>query len=266
MTQNSQPLSLVVTFDDKECMRQANSIAKQLGCPVCDNSGLYDLVLMVQYIPASDFFGMELTLNKLQPPLKLFLDFNDARSQHRKQSGGGKRQHIVRATGLHKNQNLRILDATAGLGGDSFVLACNGATVTLAEQHPLLVLILENAIMRAQKTHALADIAKRMNILTSLDSLELLQSNDLQKKYDVIYLDPMYPSSQKKQAKAKKSMQIIQYLSHDFSNQDDQLLEAALDTGIKRIVVKRPAGASPLMMRAPQSTIESTNTRYDIYI
>ncbi len=266
MTQNIPQLSLVVVASNKESQHHANTIAKQLGCRVSDKSDGYDLTLTVQSNPLSKIIDLELTLQKFKPPLKLFLDFNSKQSHYRKQSGGGKQQHIVRATGLHKNPGLRILDATAGLGSDAFVLACNSASITLVEQHPVLSLMLDKAIARAQQTNELADIAARMQVCTTINSIDVICSLNKQAHYDVIYLDPMYPSIHKKQAKAKKSMQIIQYLLQDYDDQGDQLLSAALDCGVKRVVVKRPTVARHLINKIPQSTIESTNTRYDIYI
>lgn len=266
MTKKIQQLSLVVVASNKESQQQANTIAEQLACTVSDKPGLHDLALTVQSNPLSKIIDLELTLQKLNPPLKLLLDFNSKRSHYRKQSGGGKQQHIVRATGLHKNPGLRILDATAGLGSDSFVLACNSAIITLVEQHPILSLMLDNAVARAQQINELADIASRMQVCSAIDSIDLIHSLNKQHHYDVIYLDPMYPSIHKKQAKAKKSMQIIQYLLQYYDDQADQLLSAALSCGVKRIVVKRPTAAKPLINKSPQSSIESSNTRYDIYI
>lgn len=257
---------MIVTYDKSDFKHSASIIAERLGCAVGNDAKLHNLTLTLRDLPQSSIFALELCLNLSSPALKLVLDFNDQRSQFRKSSGGGIRQHIVRAVGLHKHPELKIIDATAGLGADSFVLACYGANMTLVEQHPVLSLMLENALSRALEIPTLSDIAPRMQICSDTNSIDLLSETDINKKYDVIYLDPMYPQRHKKPAKAKKNMQIIQYLLANVENQADKLFTTALASGVKRVVVKRPSGADSLMKKKPHSVIESTNTRYDIYI
>ncbi len=56
--------------------------------------------------------------------------------------GGGRKQLLAKAVGLHKKPTLRVFDGTAGLGRDGFTLASLGATVTLAERNPVLLALL----------------------------------------------------------------------------------------------------------------------------
>jgi len=257
---------MIVTYDNTDFKHSASIIAERLSCAVGKDDKLHDLTLTLRDLPESSNYILELCLNARTPPLKLVLDFNNQHFRFRKSHGGGKRQHIVRAMGLHKQPALRIIDATAGMGADSFVLACHSANMTLVEQHPILSLMLENAVTQALEIPELSEIASRMHVCSNTNSIELLSAPDINKKYDVIYLDPMYPERNKKQAKAKKNMQIIQYLLADFENQDELLFNTALASGVKRIVVKRPIAADSLLQMKPHSVIESTNTRYDIYI
>ena len=272
MTQNSQYTPPVVIYTDPELKQQATIIAERLQTIVCGSSDpdltqshSGQLSLLPDPSGEPEEFLLKLTIITADSSLSHQIDFNSNRMSHRKVHGGGKDQELVRACGLKKNRDLRILDATAGLGTDSFVLACNTAQITMAEQHPVLAIMLENALLAASRVPALSDIVSRMQFIPG-NSLDLLNSPDISKRFDVVYLDPMYPLRKKNSAKVKKEMQIVQHLSHNYPNQGDQLLQSALESGVKRIVVKRPSGAEPLLQLKPHSTIKSVNTRYDLYI
>lgn len=66
------------------------------------------------------------------------------------------------------------IDATAGLGQDSFLLAAAGFTVYMFEQDPIIAALLEDALNRAQSDPALANIVERMHLFTE-DSISALQ-------------------------------------------------------------------------------------------
>lgn len=193
------------------------------------------------------------------------IDFTAGKLLHRLKFGGGKGQPLARAVGLQKalqNQAaLTILDATAGLAGDSFVFASLGAHVTLIERNPFVALLIEDALIRAQAANieALNPIIQRMTLFNT-DGVQKLQQLPA---HDVVYLDPMYPEK-KKSAAAKKGMQALQKLvGPDTDSQD--LLASALTAAKKRVVVKRPKGAPPLIGPKPSESIQSPNTRYDLY-
>lgn len=66
------------------------------------------------------------------------------------------------------------IDATAGLGQDSFLLAAAGFTVYMFEQDPIIAALLEDALNRAQSDPALANIVERMHLFAE-DSISALQ-------------------------------------------------------------------------------------------
>ena len=70
--------------------------------------------------------------NKQTGPVSI--DFLSGKKAHRRQFGGGKGQPLVRAMGTTENGLPKILDATAGMGGDSFVLASLGFEVKMVER------------------------------------------------------------------------------------------------------------------------------------
>ena len=65
---------------------------------------------------------------------KISVDFVSGANAHRHKFGGGKGQAIAKAAGLNKGATPSVLDATAGMGKDAFVLASLGCNVTLVER------------------------------------------------------------------------------------------------------------------------------------
>ncbi len=61
---------------------------------------------------------------------------------HRRKFGGGKGRAIAKAAGLNKGATPTILDGTAGLGRDAFVLASLGCKVQMVERHPVVAALL----------------------------------------------------------------------------------------------------------------------------
>jgi len=191
------------------------------------------------------------------------ITFTAGHNTHRLRYGGGKKQPLARAIGIGKTKNLHVLDATAGYGSDAFVLASLGCNVTLTERVSVLAAMLSIALAEARADAEIEVIAKRMQ-LQHMDAKTWLATQHSSSAIDVIYLDPMYPSSTKK-ALTKKNMQALKVLAGP--DQDGgQLLNLALATGVKRVVVKRPSGAATLSDRKPDLNFSSPNTRYDVYL
>lgn len=170
----------------------------------------------------------------------------------------GRRQLLARAVGLHKERGLTVLDATAGLGRDGFTLAALGARVTLAERHPTVAALLEDARERALRDPATAEAAGRIDIVHA-DARKLMGPPA---RFDVIYLDPMYPD-RGKAALAGKELQLLRELTGGDADAD-ALLEAA--HARRRVVVKRPRTAPPLAGRPPSLALAGTQARFDIYL
>jgi 16S rRNA (guanine1516-N2)-methyltransferase len=83
----------------------------------------------------------------------------------------------------------------------------------------------------------------------------------------VVYLDPMFPATQKS-ALVKKEMRLFQQLLHGPVDAalDARLLRAARQAARLRVVVKRPARAQPLADTAPDYTLPGKAIRFDVYI
>ncbi|MDP4536997.1 class I SAM-dependent methyltransferase [Alkalimonas collagenimarina] len=191
----------------------------------------------------------------------ILVDFASGSSSYRRQHGGGKSEAIAKAVGLHKKRDLTVLDATAGLGRDGFVLASIGADVTLVERNPMVAALLVDGLRRAGLDPGLSEwLPDRMRLRFS-SALDALQQSE---SVDVVYLDPMFPERQKS-ALVKKEMRAF----HDVVGEDpdaDQLLEPALALATKRVVVKRPAYAEHLAGTKPSHMVKGKNNRFDVYI
>ncbi|GAB6034636.1 class I SAM-dependent methyltransferase [Galenea microaerophila] len=202
------------------------------------------------------------------PKTAISIDFCSGKLLHRLKFGGGKGQPLAKAVGFHKYEDFSIIDATAGLAGDSFVFAslmekhAFSGSVTLIERHPVVASLIEDALIRGQQCALpeVQSIVAKMQLHCGA-AAELIPQLPAA---DVIYLDPMYPEKKKKAA-VKKGMQALQQLVGP--DQDSEiLLQAALECALKRVVVKRPKGAPPLKGPQPSASIQSPNTRYDLYI
>jgi len=195
----------------------------------------------------------------------LSVDFVSGKAAHRRQFGGGRGQLVAKACGLSKGVTPSIVDATAGLGRDAFVLASLGAHVLLIERVAAIAALLEDGLARALRHADTAEIAARM-MLRHGDAADTLADIVANAQFDpqVIHLDPMFPHREKS-ALVKKEMRLFRELAGDDSDAP-KLLEAALDIATHRVVVKRPRKAPPIAGPAPHHTLEGKTSRYDLYV
>ncbi|KKO44806.1 DNA polymerase I [Arsukibacterium ikkense] len=190
----------------------------------------------------------------------ILVDFASGASSYRRQHGGGKSEAIAKAVGLNKKATLSVLDATAGLGRDAFVLASLGARVTLVERNPVVAALLFDGLRRAAAEPQLTAVAARMQLCHSSALAALTTSEPV----DVVFLDPMFPAREKS-AQVKKEMRAF----HDVVGSDDDadsLLAPALLLAQKRVVVKRPGYAGWLAGQAPTMAVTGKNNRFDVYV
>ncbi len=175
--------------------------------------------------------------------------------------GSLQRELLVKAAKQKKADHpLWAVDATAGLGEDSFLLAAAGYEVLLFEHDEVISALLEDAIKRAKEDPRLEAYAKRMH-LRKEDSIEGMAK--LEFVPDLVYLDPMFPQRQKS-GLVKKKFQLLQQLELPCS-QGEELFEAAVKSGTERIVVKRMAKGSELAGKKASYSIKGKTIRFDIY-
>lgn len=178
---------------------------------------------------------------------------------YRLRAEAGKIQALHRACGFSKGIIPSVIDATAGLGRDSFLLASLGARVTLIERSAVLHGLLQDGMDRARDA-GLATTIDRM-ILLHGNSIEMLKTLAA----DTVLVDPMHPP-RKNTALVKKEMRDLREIVGD--DQDSfQLMQAALQIAGKRVVLKWPLRADPMPdLRKPSHQIIGKTTRYDVFM
>lgn len=203
-----------------------------------------------------------LELSKLDEPKlgAICVDFVDGATAHRRKFGGGRGQDIAKAVGLKHGFTPNVLDATAGLGRDAFVLATLGCNVTMMERMPIVAALLEDGLERAKLSTEINDITERMSLINASS----IENMTLAEPPDVIYLDPMYPHREKSAA-VKKEMRVFQSLVGEDLDADN-LLAPAIALAKYRVVVKRPSYAPPLAGKAPSTSINMKKNRFDVYV
>ncbi len=244
--------------DAVEQGERAHALATELNLAVISSQAHdYELVLEV----TSE--GLKLQPCGKKAPGATYADFISGAVAHRRQFGGGKGQMIAKAVGIKGSIKPTVLDATAGLGKDAFVLATLGCEVTLLERSPIIHALLRDGLQRAQESIDVSDIVQHMH-LHHANSIEWMQRQaEAGSSYQVVYLDPMFPHNDKS-ALVKKEMRAFRPIVGDDLDAD-QLLDAALQIADNRVVVKRPRKAPFLADRKPSLQFEGKSSRYDVY-
>ncbi len=165
-------------------------------------------------------------------------------------------QALVRACG----ERGRILDATAGLGGDAWILAAAGFSVTATERSPLVCRVLRDGLDRAMSDPRLVQIAGRIE-LREASAIDLLLATN--EEWLAIYLDPMYPPKPGS-ALAPKPIRLVRDAVGD-DHDSKSLFQSAARANCARIIVKRPHHAESLHPD-PDFVIKSKLVRYDVYV
>lgn len=206
--------------------------------------------------------GIALQITGKKAPGPVAVDFGAAAMRHRR--GAGHNELLGKAVGVGKKAPLCVVDATAGLGRDSFILADLGVDVTCCERNPVAAAMLRSGLALAQQSTDpwLAHTAGRINLVAG-DATDLAAS--AMADVDVIYLDPMFPQREKTAA-VKKEMALFQLLLRNEQDSSATLLNWALGCPVARVVVKRPPKAPPLSGKAPSHMIKGKAVRYDVYV
>ena len=180
---------------------------------------------------------------------------------HRLKYGKGRGQNLAKAVGMKFNKNRNIIDATAGLGYDSFILASLGAKVTLIERSQKIHELLQNGIDEGISFGGeIEKIINRMELLFG-DSKDILPKLTP----EVIMVDTMY-KDRKKTALVKNNMRLVREIVGPDSDYIE-LLKVALNCAKNRVVLKQPRYAEPIKeIRKCSHQILGKTIRYDIFM
>ena len=180
---------------------------------------------------------------------------------HRLKYGKGRGQNLAKAVGMKSNKNRNIIDATAGLGYDSFILASLGANVTLIERSEKIYKLLQDGISEGMLYGGeISKIIGRMSLIYG-DSKNFLP----QLSPEVILIDTMY-KDRKKSALVKNDMRLVREIVGTDSDYTE-LIEVALKFALNRVVIKEPRYAEPLKeIKACSHQILGKTIRYDVHM
>lgn len=248
--------TLAVCTSVPALLEQAQALAAELSLPLLEPGRPGDYASLLQLCPD----GLHLQAAGSAEAGSLMVDFGAGKMRYRRR--GGHNEPLGRAVGVGKRPGLKVVDATAGLGRDSFVLADLGCHVTMLERSPAAFALLRDGLQRAAASGDpwLRQVTSRLQ-LHYVDSRQWLASHP--GLADVVYLDPMFPS-RKKTARVKKEMWLFQQLVG--KAEDEQLLlQQAIISATWRVVVKRPIRAPSLPGPGVHHTLSGKTVRYDVY-
>lgn len=172
------------------------------------------------------------------------------------------RELLVRAAKIKSaDRSVTVIDATAGLGEDSLMLAAAGYNVIMCERNPIIALMLKDALRRAAMHEQLKEAVGRMTLVEG-DSISLLKNTEI--RPDVVYLDPMFPEKDKS-ALTKKKFQLLHCLEQPCTD-EHELLCAAKSAMPHKIVIKRPAKGPYLCGEKPSFSLQGKAVRYDCIV
>jgi 16S rRNA (guanine1516-N2)-methyltransferase len=189
------------------------------------------------------------------------IDFAGGAVGYRFRRGGERGHPLVRAAGIKKGHIPSIVDATAGLGRDAFLLASAGAAVTLVERSAEVHALLKDALARAAAgSPELADVVARMTLVHG-DARALLP--DLTP--DVVIVDPMHPPRRGTALVKQEMRQLSAIVGAD--EDSDELLRTALAAARERVVLKWPLRAAPLLdTPKPSHQLTGKTVRYEVFV
>ena len=191
----------------------------------------------------------------------LHIDFVTGGVGYQFRHGTGRSHGLARAIGFTSKYTPDIIDATAGFGRDAFLLASLGMRVTLIERCPEVHALLFDGLATAKTANPeLAAVVARMNLIRG-DAKDLLSRLHA----DVVVVDPMHPHRDGT-ALVKKEMRALRALVGADSDALE-LMQAALESARRRVVLKWPRRAAPLKgLPKPSHQILGKTVRYDVFM
>ncbi len=249
---------------DTSCEAEARVLADKLGLKLLSTGISPAFLSQPDAVLFTSVAGLYLQRTGKGAPGPVSASFGSAAMRHRRRAG--QNEMLGRAVGVGKKPQLKVVDATAGLGRDSFILADLGCDLKLCERHPLISELLASGLLqaRASSDEWLRQVSFRMELFPG--DARLMDDTEMS-EVDVIYLDPMFPS-RSKSASVKKEMALFQILLDIDEAPTDaaELLPWALVQDVARVVVKRPSKAPPLADGIPSHVISGKSIRYDVYV
>lgn len=237
--------TITIVLDENGDREAAEQLSQQLGVPIADSMG-GELTLVV------DSAGLSL----VGCGMRYQGDF--ARMLNRVTKGRLHHEMLVKIAKTKTERPIAV-DAAAGMGEDSFLLAAAGYEVYLFERDKVIAALLRDALRRALQDDRLREIVGRMRLIEG-NSIERMPKLDI--KPEIVYLDPMFPP-RKKSGLIQKKLQLIQKLEQPCAD-EQELFDAAVSLRPKKIIIKRPLNGALLADQKPSYTVKGKAIRYDV--
>ncbi|MGB1343163.1 MAG: class I SAM-dependent methyltransferase [Pseudomonadales bacterium] len=189
----------------------------------------------------------------------LTVDFSRPALAARRRKVSMRAELLIKA--INRGPGASVLDMTAGLGTDAFILAAYGHQVTMLERSKTVYLLTQDGLDRAKANPVLKPIVDRMELYHWDSTIPFASARG----FDAAIVDPMF-EAKKKNALSKGEMQMLQ----SFIGKGAELtpfLRAASRLGIKRSIVKRPR-SDRLRHRDPVPVyqLEGRRSRLDVFL
>ena len=239
--------NITIYLDENGNREAAEQLSRRLGVPIADSMG-EELTLV--------FDGTGLSL--VGYGMRYQGDFS--RMLNRVIKGRLRHEMLVKIAKT-KTEHPTAVDAAAGMGEDSFLLAAAGYEVILFEQDAVIAALLRDALRRAREEDRLREIVGRMR-LTEGNSIALMPGLGITP--EIVYLDPMFPP-RKKSGLIQKKLQLIQKLEQPCAD-EQELYAAAVSLRPKKIIIKRPLNGALLAGKKPSYTVKGKAIRYDVVV
>ena len=166
--------------------------------------------------------------------------------------------HLKKAIGK-TDRPLRILDATAGLLGDSMIMLALGHSVTAYEQSKILYTMLNYQLNQLSETDS-----NSLNF--QLINSNVCETNLSEESFDVIYFDPMYPENRASSARRSDLKKINSILQIEGLASDSESTFTFLRSIPKtKLIVKRPLKVDAFE-GSINYQIKGKSVRFDIYL
>ena len=251
-----QFIRIKLISEQSEDLASATLLAQEIGLP-SPSFHPEDVPLYLSY-----HNGRLILFDSSNPKSELSVDFLSGTLRYRYFRDRKINQDLAKAVGIKRGIRPTICDATAGFGTDSFVFASLGCKVLMIERSPVIWALLRDGLRRAANDKLIGEFISEKITLLQGDAKDLLKDQD--KKYDTVYIDPMYPEM-KKSARSKQKMVLLRSVV-GIDQDQTELFDTSRAYATRRVVVKRPASAPPISDLPVSYQVKGKSSRYDIYL
>lgn len=245
---------VAVSVEDDSLENKAKALAQSLQLPLVQQDSRDYLYLL---IVTPERLLLKSTQRKNTKAI--YVDFLSEKLLYRQKNH--QRELLKKAIGAPSGF---VVDATAGLGEDAFILAKKGYDVLMIERSNVLAKLLEDGLERYYASSptdpAFTNGSLRFVHHDATYYLPVLAQTTV---IDVVYLDPMFPQ-RKKTALPRKEMEFLRELIGKDCDAA-KLLEVALKVARRRVIVKQPRLANPLGNVDPSFSLSGKACRFDVY-